>query len=181
MRSRSLLGVAILLIVGSVATTPAVAQQPGGAAQITVARRPDVPVGRSLPATARGTTVMGFAWSASNEPITSASVRLRNVLTGQVEATAVTTQAGEFVFENIEGGSTYVVELLGESGNVRAVGHAFTVAAGETVATFVRLGVPAPWFTGMFGNTAAAAVSTAASVGIAAVTQPGVQPMSATR
>lgn len=180
MRSRSPLGVAIILIAAGVATISAVAQQPGGAGQITVARRPDVPAGRSLPLTARGTSVMGFAWTASNDPIINANVRLRNVLMGQVEATALTTQTGEFVFENIEGGSTYVVELLGENGHVRAVGHPFTVAAGETVATFVRLGVQAPWFTGMFGNTAAAVVSTAASVGVAAVT-PGDQPMSATR
>ena len=55
-----------------------------------------------------------------------------------------------------------------------------TVSAGETVATFVRLGVPAPWFTGMFGNTAAAVVSTAASAGIVAIAPPE-QNISSTR
>jgi hypothetical protein len=180
MRSRTAIGVAIILIAASVASIPATAQQSSPARQTTVARRPDVPAGRSLPVTARGTSVMGFAWTASNDPIINANVRLRNVLTGQIEATAVTTQTGEFVFENIEGGSTYVVELLNENGGVRAVGHPFTVAAGETVATFVRLGVPAPWFTGMFGNTAAAVVSTAASAGIVAVAPPE-QSISATR
>lgn len=180
MRARTALGVAIILITASVAAIAATAQQSTPARQTTVARRPDVPAGRSLPVTARGTSVMGFAWTASNDPIISATVRLRNVLSGQIEATAVTTQTGEFVFENIEGGSTYVVELLSESGGVRAVGHPFTVAAGETVATFVRLGVQAPWFTGMFGNTAAAVVSTAASAGIVAVAPPE-QNISATR
>jgi hypothetical protein len=172
MRSQTALGVALILIAAGAAVIPATAQQSSPARQGTLARRPDVPTGRSLPATARGTTVMGFAWTATNDPIIDASVRLRNVLTGQLEATAITTQTGEFLFENIEGGSTYVVELLSENGGVRAVGHPFTVAAGETVATFVRLGVPAPWFTGMFGNTAAAVVSTAASAGIAAVAPP---------
>jgi hypothetical protein len=180
MRSRLALGVAIILVVASVAQISATAPQSSPARQSTVARRPDVPASRSLPVTARGTSVMGFAWTATNDPIVDASVRLRNVLTGQIEATAVTTQTGEFVFENIEGGSTYVVELISENGGVRAVGHPFTVAAGETVATFVRLGVPAPWFTGMFGNTAAAVVSTAASAGIVAVAPPA-QNASSTR
>jgi len=170
----------MLIVVAGIAAIPAMAQQPGPTRQITVASLPDVPRGRALPLTARGTAVMGFAWTARNEPIPNANVRLRNVLTGQVETFAVTTQAGEFMFENIEGGSTYVVELLGESGSVRAVGHPFTVAAGETVATFVRLGMPTSWFAGMFGNTAAAAVSTAASVGVAAIA-PGDQPISSTR
>lgn len=177
MTTRSVLGV--LLILAAIAAVPAVAQQsaPG---PVTVARRSDEP-GRGLARVGvRGTTVMGFAWTATNDPIANATVRLRNVLTGVVEATTTTNTTGEFVFQNVEGGSTYVVELLGDDGRVRAVGHPFTVAPGETVATFVRLAVPAPWFTGMFGNTAAGAVSTAAALGVAAIA-PSDQPMSATR
>ena len=41
--------------------------------------------------------------------------------------------------------------------------------AGETVGTFVRLGGRVPWFSGFFGNTAAAAASAAASEGITAL------------
>lgn len=132
---------------------------------------------------------MGFAWSVSNEPITDATVRLRNVLSGAVEATVVTSQTGEFVFEGIEGGATYVVELVGENDAVRAVGQPFSIAPGETVATFVRLG-PASggWLMGWFGgggqgafmNTASAVVSTAASLGVTAVVPPS-QDISASR
>jgi len=120
----------------------------------------------------RATSVMGFAWSASNEPLPDVEVQLRNLLTGLVEARSRTSDAGEFLFSDIEGG-TYVVELVNESGKVVALGAPFTVAPGETVATFVRLALPAPWFANVMSNTAAAAVSTAAGIGIAAVEPPG--------
>jgi len=177
MLTRSFVAIIALASLGAGTATPALGQQ---AQQTTVARRPDVPTGRMVPSpSARGTSVMGFAWSATNDPIPNAPVRLRNVLTGTVEATAVTSQAGEFSFENVEGG-TYVVELVDESGRVRAIGHQFTAAPGETIATFVRLAAEAPWFVGLFSNTAAAAVSTAAAAGIAAIAPPA-QPLSATR
>lgn len=49
------------------------------------------------------------------------------------------------------------------------VGHAFVIAPGETVATFVRLGTKVPWFHGFFSNAASAVASTAASQGITAI------------
>jgi hypothetical protein len=115
---------------------------------------------------------MGFAWTATNDPIPGATVQLRNVTTGRVEARAVTDTSGEFVFGDVEGNASYVVELVDEQGRVLAVGQAFTVSAGETVATFVRLGARAPWFAGLFDNTAAAVVSAASSLGVTAVTPP---------
>jgi hypothetical protein len=171
MSTRRVAAVALLLTVEAFIPVAA-AQTQAPPPQITVARRPDAPAGRARPVAVRSTSVMGFAWTATNEPIADATVRLRNVLSGLVEATVTTSQTGEFLFENVEGGATYVVELVGANGQVRAIGHQFTVAPGETVATFVRLGVQAPWFTGMFGNTAAAVVSSAASLGVAAVVPP---------
>lgn len=124
-----------------------------------------------IDAAPRATSVMGFAWSASNDPLPNVEVQLRNLLSGTVEARSRTSDAGEFLFTDIEGG-TYVVELVNDSGRVVALGAPFTVAPGETVATFVRLALPAPWFTTALSNTAAAAVSTAAGLGIAAVEPP---------
>jgi hypothetical protein len=49
------------------------------------------------------------------------------------------------------------------------VGHAFVIAPGETVATFVRLGTKVPWFTGFFNNAASAVASTAAGLGVTAI------------
>lgn len=114
------------------------------------------------------TSVLGSAWKVDNTPIPGARVQLRNLVSGKVEATTVADQAGQFTFSHIEGG-TYVVELLGENGKIATVGHAFVIAPGETVATFVRLGTKVPWFTGFFGNAASAVASTAASQGITAI------------
>jgi hypothetical protein len=111
---------------------------------------------------------MGAAFKVDNSPIPGARVQLRNLVNGRVEATAVGNEAGRFTFARIEGG-TYVVELLGDSGKVVSVGHAFVIAPGETVATFVRLGTKVPWFSGFFGNAASIVALTAASQGITAM------------
>jgi hypothetical protein len=120
------------------------------------------------PVSARGTSVEGAAWNADDTPIPEARVRLRNVDSGRIAAAAVADQAGQFTFANLESG-TFLVELVSESGRVLAVGHVFTIAPGETVATFVRLGAKAPWYAGFFSNAAAAAAAAAASQGITAL------------
>ncbi len=117
---------------------------------------------------ARSATVTGVAWNAANQAISDAKVRLRNVVTGRVVSTAVTDTAGQFAFARVAPG-TYLVELLGESGKLLMVGQTFAVAAGEKVATFIRLAAKAPWFDGFFRNAASAVVATAAGAGVTAV------------
>src|SRR5258708_17038652 len=117
------------------------------------------------------TSVLGAAWKVDNSPIPGARVQLRNLVSGKVEARAVADLSGQFTFSRIEGG-TYVVELLGENGKIVTVGHAFVIAPGETVATFVRLGTKVPWFNGFFGNAASAVCATAARQGITAIAPP---------
>ena len=117
---------------------------------------------------ARATTIQGSAWTADNAPIPLARVRLRNVITGRLEATSIANEAGQFTFGSVEGGS-YLVELVSESGRLRVAGHVFSIAPGETVATFVRLGTKVPWFNGFFGNTLSAVSSSAAGEGITAI------------
>lgn len=131
------------------------------------------------PHRARLTSILGAAWNADNSPIPAAKLRLRNAITGRIEATTIADAAGQFTFSNIEGG-TYVVELVNDSGRVLTVGHAFMVAPGETIATFVRLGARVPWFAGFFENAAAAATSSAASLGVTALA-PAAPPVSAKR
>lgn len=130
------------------------------------------PVGRTAAGPtslgAPSTAILGTAWTADNAPIKQANLRLRNVLTGKVQALTVGNDAGQFAFENVPGGS-YVVELLDDGGHVEVVGHVFTIAAGETVATFVRTGTKVPWFVGFFNNTLSAVSSTAASQGVTAI------------
>jgi hypothetical protein len=114
------------------------------------------------------TSVLGAAWTVDNTPIPGAQVQLRNLVSGKVEAKAVADLAGQFTFSHLEGG-TYAVELIGDTGKILTVGHAFVIAPGETVATFVRLGTKVPWFNGFFSNAASAVASTAASQGITAI------------
>ena len=127
----------------------------------------------------RSTAVLGNVWTADNQPIPGARVRLRNVGSGKIEAVTVANEAGQFTFPTIEGGS-YLVELINDAASVLAVGQVFSIAPGETVATFVRLGTKVPWFTGFFGNAAAAVAFSAASQGITALA-PIVRPASSGR
>lgn len=127
----------------------------------------------------RLTSILGGAWNADNSPIPEARLRLRNAITGRIEATTVADTAGRFTFSNVERG-TYLIELVNEHGKVLTVGRAFVVAPGETVATFVRLGSRAPWYAGFFENAATAATSAAAGLGVTA-RAPVARPVSAKR
>jgi hypothetical protein len=137
-----------------------------------------VPATASTPRTAgpsfgrRSTAIMVSAWNADDSPLKQAPLRLRDVVTGKAGATVKGDDAGQFAFENIEAGS-YVIELLDESGRIRSVGHVFTIASGETVATFVRVETKVPWVSAFFSNTASAVAASAASQGITALTPLG--------
>jgi len=125
------------------------------------------------------TSIRGNAWTADNKPIASASLRLRNVKTGKLEAVTRANEAGQFSFSDMAGGS-YLVELVSETGGVLAVGQLLSIAPGETVGTFVRLGGKVPWFSGFFANAASAVALSAASQGITALA-PVVRPASSGR
>lgn len=143
---------------------------------------PRTVVAGKLPAGAvrpSGGTILGSVWNARNEGVPGALVRLRNIASGRIEATARANDVGRFTFEGVEGGS-YVLELVNDDGRVIAMGHNFTVLPGETIATFIRLGAKPPWFAGFFANAGAAAVSSAASFGLTAVAPVG-QPTSPQR
>jgi hypothetical protein len=124
-------------------------------------------------------TVTGGAWTADNQPISQARLRLRDVVTGRIQATALGDDAGQFTFADVPGGS-YVVELLDASGRVQVVGHVFNIAPGETVATFVRAGTRVPWFDGFFHSTISAVAAGAASQGVTAIA-PVARPVSPNR
>lgn len=107
---------------------------------------------------ARVTSVMGYLWAGEGTPIQNATVQLRNVVTGQIEQVSTTLNNGAFAFNNVAGG-TYAIEYVTETaGRVVAVGQAFSVAPGETVATFVRLGSKLAAIVPDLANNAAQAV-----------------------
>jgi hypothetical protein len=148
------------------------AVEPGSRAGVTVAN--------GLDAAVRQTSIVGAAWHSDNRPIPFAKLRLRSVVSGRIQSHTISNEAGEFVFHKVDTGS-YLIELVSDSGSILAVGHTFTVAPGETVATFVRLGSKAPWFNGFFSNAAAAVASSAAAAGITAVAPEQIRPVSARR
>lgn len=153
-------GALALVMVCALATPPSAHSLPPTAK---TAKRP----GGSAVAKAT-TSILGVVWNVDNTPIPGARVQLRNLVTGKVDASTVANQSGQFTFNQIEGGR-YVVELIGASGKVATVGHAFVIAPGESVATFVRMGTKVPWFSGFFTNAATAVTSGAASEGITAI------------
>ena len=127
--------------------------------------------------TVSGMSVVGSAWKADNTPIPHARLRLRNIVTGRIEAETEADDSGRFIFETIDAGS-YLVELVNDSGKVLALSHPFTIGSGETIATFVRLGTKVPWFEGFFGSAALAVAAGAAAAGLTAVAPEQVRPVS---
>lgn len=136
----------------------------------TTARRGAARVGAAS-RLAAGAMILGTAWASDNSPIPAARVRLRRLPSGLIVGRAQADERGEYVFGPVEPGS-YVIELVDERDRVLATGQIVSVEAGETVAVFVRLAARGPWLTELFGNAAAAAVSSAASLGITAVAPP---------
>lgn len=124
-------------------------------------------------------TIIGYLWSADNAPIQSATLRLRDLGSGRIALTATSNERGEFTFAEADG-STYVVEYADAGGKVLAVGSPFTVVAGETVVTFIRLAPRRPLGGGFFTNAAAVVVASAASIGVTAVVPTG-RPVSPNR
>lgn len=147
------------------------------AASVRAARAAQMNAGRGAAtgaaASVRSTSVVGYLWTANNSVVIDATVQLRNTVTGQIEMFTQTNSVGEFTFNNVVGGS-YVIEYASEqAGSLLALGHPFTVAPGETVATFVRMSNALPIIIPDFtGNIAASALQAAASSGVTAVMTP---------
>ena len=151
----------IAAVVLTAALAPAGAQQP--------------PAGSSSPSASTQTpalngtgTVIGTAYRADSTPYSDGTIVLRNLQDGRQLAAVVTDARGEFRFASVPRG-IYVVELRNKQDQVLSVGEPFSVEDGLAVRTSVRLRARPPWFSGFFGNAAAAAIAAASSVGITAV------------
>lgn len=150
--SRAIIAVALLLAISS---------QSRATAQ--TAPRPP-----SAVAPATFGAVIGTAWKGETTPYPQARIRLRNVETGRAVARTVSDTDGRFRFERVDPG-VYLVELVSNEDKALAVGDLFGVTAGDQATTLVRLGSKAPWVAGFFGNAAAAAIASAAAMGVTAV------------
>lgn len=155
--------VVALIVILSAGTTPASSN--GGSRQQHQVLPP-------APAPVHGGTIIGTAWRADNTPFPRALIRLRDATIGQALALTRADERGNFQFDEIPAGK-YLVEIVSPGEAVLAVGDVFTVTPGQRVSTFVRLTSRAPWFSGFFGNAAAAAIATASTLGITAVGSSG--------
>ena len=148
---------------------------------LAVAQESRAAVGRSSSKTVAAVvttgTIVGTAWRGDTTPYPQARIRLRNVQNGRGLARTVSDGDGRFRFERVEPGA-YVVELLSPDDKVIAVGDLFGVSAGQQSLTAVRLSSRAPWFSGFFGNAAAAAIAAASTLGVTATGSNG-RPVSA--
>ena len=124
----------------------------------------------------QGGAITGYVWTFDGAPVSGAMVRLRHLGTGRIVQGTRAGEDGRFGFPTVAPGG-YAVELVDESGAIRAVGQMLHLGQGETVATFIRLGPRTSWFDGFFANAAAAVVASAASLGVTAVGPTG-QPAS---
>lgn len=116
--------------------------------------------------------IVGSVWNSTDQGVDGAMVRLRNITTGTIDGTVRADGAGQFVFDAVNPGN-YIIEVVNANGSITALGSSFGVAAGETIATFVRLGPKLPMLASLFGNVAASTVSSAASIGLTAITPEG--------
>lgn len=166
---------------------PVLAQEGASAARPSTSRT--AAIARTSPAghgparvvsTSRASAIRGAAWRSDNTPVGDARLRLRNVITGNVQGTTVSDEDGTFGFNAVPPG-TYLIEMVTESGRIVMVGQTFTVAPGTTVATFLRLGPTVPWFAGFFNNAASIIAAAAASTGVTAIAPEAVPPVSAAR
>lgn len=82
--------------------------------------------------------VTGFVWTADDSPVVGAPVQLRDTMSGHVYATTTSDAQGAFSFTAPSG--AYVVELIGRDGRAVTVSSPLALAAGDTIATFVRIG-----------------------------------------
>jgi hypothetical protein len=118
--------------------------------------------------------ISGTAVDAGELPLPSATIRLRNLETNQVERTTTTGPTGEFTFM-ARPEVPYVVEIADTAGRIVAVGDVTIAQAGDVAGAVVAIPARLPALAGMFTDTAGSVASAASGTGITAV-QAGVMP-----
>jgi hypothetical protein len=76
--------------------------------------------------------IAGVAKDSTGIPLSSVTVRLRNVVSGSLAGTARTAASGAFAFENLSAGH-YVVEAVDLSGRVTAASASLDLRSGAAL------------------------------------------------
>ena len=80
--------------------------------------------------------IHGTAVDRDSSPLPNATVRLRNLVSGEIEKVLNANQAGEFTFI-VQPEIPYVVEIADQAGQMLAVGNVVTAQAGEVAGSIV--------------------------------------------
>jgi hypothetical protein len=116
-------------------------------------------------------SITGTARNGKQAPVPNATVRARDVNTGNVAGTQLTNSAGSYTFNGLKPGN-YLIEVLDSSNKVVATSSMVAVHAGEVVTASVSLSAAAGGLAGVLGAHAlmiAVVAGTAAAAGVLAV------------
>ena len=112
--------------------------------------------------------IHGTALDHNSSPLPNATVRLRNLTTGEIEKVSSANAVGEFTFI-AEPDMPYVVEIADQAGQIIAVGNVVTAQVGEVAGSIVSVPVRLPPMTGgWLGDTASSVASAATGTGVSA-------------
>jgi hypothetical protein len=118
-------------------------------------------------------SIAGTASNSTGQTVAKATVRLRNLTTGQLSGTTVSDAAGSFSFSGLPAGS-YVVEVVNVAGEIVGTSAAVAVAAGAQVTGIVvaasAAAVAGVGGAGFFSSTAGIIAVAAAGAAVAGVT-----------
>jgi hypothetical protein len=109
--------------------------------------------------------IAGTVSDPQSRPIVEARVRLRNLVTGRIDQTAVTNAAGEFRLVAVPE-TPYVVELADAEGRIVSISDVIIAQAGEIASTALTAGARLPALARLFGNTTGSIIAAMAGVGI---------------
>jgi len=122
-------------------------------------------------------TISGTAADASGKPMSNVTVRLRNVVNGELTSSTVTNEVGQFMFVGLNP-ATYTAEVVNAAGAVVGTSTSITLATGAVV-TDVAVGASAAALAGagaaasggsFFASTAGIITVAAAGAAVAGVT-----------
>lgn len=116
----------------------------------------------------KASLIQGVVRNPDNTPLPSATVRLRNLETNQIEQITVANLAGEFSFVT-QPNIPYLIEVADTFGRVVAVGDLFSMQAGEVVGQVVTLPARLKAVAGLFADSVSSILSAAAGVGLTAI------------
>jgi len=127
---------------------------------------------------AQQTVISGEVSDIGGAPAQDASVGLRNLTSRRVEHVVKTDHLGRFSFA-VQPDVPYLIEIMGNDGQIIVVGDIVTAQAGEVAAVSLVIPAKLPAAAGLFTDTIGSVVSAIASAGVTVL--PDAPPLSPER